>query len=45
MSKYRKNSLGSWSSRTNSKTDEQKVKMFKYLIKVTEEIDKYTSYK
>ncbi len=45
MSKYRKNSLGSWTSRTNSKPNEQKVKMFKYLIKITEEIDKYTSYK
>ncbi len=45
MSKYRKYSLGSWTSRTNSKPDDQKVKMFKYLIKTTEEIDKYTSYK
>ncbi|MBR3655222.1 MAG: glycosyltransferase [Elusimicrobia bacterium] len=45
MSKYRKNSLGSWTSRMNSKPNEQKVQIFKYLIKITEEIDKYTSYK
>ena len=45
MSKYRAFSLGSWSSRMNSKSNEQKVKMFKHLIKITEEIDKYTSYK
>ena len=45
MSKYRTCSLGSWTSRMNSKPNEQKVKIFKHLIKITEEIDKYTSYK
>ena len=45
MSKYRKYSLGSWNSKTNSKPNGQKIKMFKYIIEITKEIDKYTSYK
>ena len=45
MSKYRKSSLGSWNSEMNSKPNDQKVKRFKTLIEITEEIDKYTSYK
>ena len=45
MSKYRKYSLGSWTSKMDSKPNDQKVKRFKTLIEITEEIDKYTSYK
>ncbi len=45
MSKYRKCSLGSWSSKMNSNSNDQRVKKLKYSIEITKEIDKYTSYK
>ena len=45
MSCYRRNSIGSWSSRKKSSTDEKRIIHQKKMKRMIEEFDKYTNYK